>query len=52
MLRERERERESACTLGRSRERRGERERIPSRLHLIGAEPNVGLEPTICETIT
>ena len=29
-----------------------EREGIPSRLHTVHAEPNVGLEPTNCEIVT
>ena len=47
-LRERERERERA-----SRER-AEREgdRIPSRLHTVSREPDVGLEPTNCDIMT
>ena len=34
------------------RERQRERERIPRRLHAVSAEPNVGLEPMNCETMT
>ena len=39
-------------------EREGERvgesgtERIPSRLHPVGTEPDVGLDPTNCEIVT
>ena len=40
--RERERERESQKGRGRDRGR----ERIPSSLHTVSAEPNVGLKPT------
>ena len=29
-----------------------EQERIPSRLHTISAEPDVGLEPTNCKIMT
>ena len=29
-----------------------ERERIPSRVHAVSAESNVGLEPTNCEIVT
>ena len=30
----------------------GERERIPSRLHTVSAEPDTGLELTNCDTMT
>ena len=40
----RERGRESTSRGGAERERERERERIPSRLHAISAEPNVGLK--------
>ena len=43
-----ERDRESEW--GRGRE--GGRERIPSRLHVVSAEPNKGLEPTNREILT
>ena len=48
--RERERERESMCELGKNRERG--RERIPSRLHAVRAEPQVVLDLTNCEIMT
>ena len=44
----RERERES----GGGSEREGERERIPSRLHAVSTEPDVGLDPTNHEITT
>ena len=44
--RERERERENVC------EHEGGADRIPSRLHMIRTEPNVGLELTNRETST
>ena len=44
--RERERERENRGGAGR------EGERIPSRLHTVSTEPNVGLELTNCEIMT
>ena len=28
------------------------RERIPSRLHIVSAEPDAGLKPTNCEIVT
>ena len=34
------------------KERERERERIPSRLHAVSAEPNVGLAPMNCEIPT
>ena len=46
--RERERERESASRRGAERRR----DRIPSRLHTVSTEPNVGLELTNCEIMT
>ena len=36
----------------RERERERETERIPSRLHTVSAEPNVGLDFTNCEIMT
>ena len=42
VLRERKRQNEQ----GRGRERGEERERIPSRLHTVSAEPNAGLKLT------
>ena len=50
LVRERERERASrrAC-MG---EGQRERERIPSRLHAVGTEPNVGLDPTNHEFVS
>ena len=33
-------------------EREGETERIPSRLHAVGTEPNTGLKPTNREILT
>ena len=47
---ERERERERENEQERGRERR--RDRIPSRLHTIGTDPSVGLEPTNHEIMT
>ena len=49
-----ERDRASACGRGaeRDRERERQRERIPSKLHAVSTEPNVGLELTIHETMT
>ena len=44
-----ERERYSANGRWGQRERR---ERIPSRLHIVSAEPDVGLEPTNHEIMT
>ena len=35
---------------GRDRER--ERERIPSRIHAVSSEPDMGLEPMKCEIMT
>ena len=53
--RERERERGSACT-HRHVESRGRaetgRQIIPSSLHAVNAEPDVGLELTNCELVT
>ena len=37
---------------GRGSERQGERERIPSRLSTVSAEPNVGLKLTNHEVLT
>ena len=48
---ERERERAGEGQRERVRER-GERERIPSRLLTVSAEPNVGLKPTNREIMT
>ena len=42
--------RERAWKQGRGRERG--RKRIPSRLHAVSAEPNVGLDPMNCEIMT
>ena len=36
----------------RERDRETERQRIPSRLHTVSAEPNLGLEPTNFEIVT
>ena len=36
--------------VGRGRERGSEK--IPSRLCAVGAEPDMGLKPTICEIVT
>ena len=53
-----EKERESACKLGRGREREREggrkkgRERIPSWFQVVRAEPDVGLDLTNPETMT
>ena len=53
ILREREREREFTCLqAGRGRGREGERERIPSRLHAVSTEPDVGLKPLNREIMT
>ena len=49
-MRERERERERACKQGRGRERG--REKIPSRLRAVSAEPDTGLESMNCEIMT
>ena len=49
--REREKEREREEMSGGASER-GERERIPTRLHTVSAEPGVGLEPTSCEIMS
>ena len=46
-MREREREREDMHKQGRGRERG--RERIPSRLHAVSAELDVGLDPMNAE---
>ena len=52
----RERERETACTCRckwkRDRERERGRERIPSRLHAISAEPDVALDLTDLKIMT
>ena len=48
--RERERERERVHAHGRGRERG--RERIPSRLRAVSAEPDTGLELVNCEIMT
>ena len=37
---------------GAGRQREREREKIPTRLHTIGAEPDAGLKPTNCEIMT
>ena len=42
------RERERASKGGAEREG----DRIPSRLHAVSAEPNMGLKPTNCEIMT
>ena len=41
-----------ACACERGRGREGERERIPSRLRAVSAEPNVGLDLMNCEIMT
>ena len=46
----REREPENACEWGTGRDRG--RERIPSQLHAVSAEPNVGVELTNREIVT
>ena len=43
---ERERERKNVCAHVIGVEGRETRERIPSRLHTVRAEPNMGLDPT------
>ena len=45
ILRKRERERERKCMWAEE----GQRERIPSRLHAVSAEPQAGLDLTTCE---
>ena len=50
--RERERERERKHEWGRGRERERERRRVPSRLCITSAEPDMGLEPTNHEIMT
>ena len=50
ILKENESESERECEQGKGRERG--RERIPSRLHTVSVEPNMGLEPTNCEIMT
>ena len=50
ILRERERERERE-TVQVGEGQRG-KERIPSRLHIFSAEPDVGLDPTNPEIMT
>ena len=45
-----EREKERELEQGRGRERG--RQRIPSRLHMVSAEPNVGLKPMNSEIMT
>ena len=54
ILKEREREgaSEPACEQGRGREKGRGRERIPSRLCIVSAEPDAGLELTNCEIVT
>ena len=47
-----ERERDSITWGGAQREGERERERIPSRLHAVSAEPHAGLELTNCEIAT
>ena len=37
---------------GRAGEGPRERERIPSRLHAVSAESDVGLNPTVCKIVT
>ena len=49
-MREREREREREYEIGRGRKRGGER--IPSRLHIVSMEPNMGLDPMNPEIMT
>ena len=41
-----------ACRNGRGREREREREKIPSRLHAVSTEPDVGLELRNHEIVT
>ena len=43
---------ERKCTSDEGAEREGERERIPSRLHTVNAEPHMGLELTSHEIMT
>ena len=49
ILREREREN---VNMSREGQRARERERLPSRLHTICTEPDVGLDPTDCKIMT
>ena len=44
-----EREREGARVLHEGGQRERKRERIPSRLHTVSGEPDVGLELTNCD---
>ena len=46
------RERENTCTSEGEGGRERERERIPSRLHTVSVEPNVGLKLTNPEIMT
>ena len=47
------RERETCtCKWGRSREREGGRERIPSKFCIVRAEPDRGLKVMKCEILT
>ena len=46
-MRARERERKE-----REREKNEQRERVPSRLHVVSTEPDVGLHPRNCEIMT
>ena len=45
-------ERDEAPASGGWRGAEKERERVPSRLHTVSAEPDVGLDPTNCEIMT
>ena len=47
-----EKERERWEKGGAERERERGRERIPSKIHTVSAEPNLGLKPTNCEIMT
>ena len=40
------------CKSGGGADREGERERIPSRLHTVSTEPDMGLELMNCEIMT
>ena len=45
-------ERKRGCAGEQEKGRERRRERIPSRLHAVSTEPNVGLDPTNCEIMT
>ena len=45
-------ERETASTQAREGQRERERERVPSRLHVVSTEPDIGLDLTNQEIMT